>query len=423
MKKKINIPKISVLIRAFNESKWINICLKKISEQSIKPLEIIVVDNKSNDGTVEIIKKFYKKVKVYKYNQNYAPGKMLNFSMSKCKGDYVLVISAHCIPCDNFLIENLVANLENNFKICASYARQVSLNFSDDLTIRDLMLTYGSESKLQKTDPQFNNACSIIRKSEWKNNQFDNSITNLEDRYWAAQMLKKKKFIYYSSESKVFHYHGSHHNNSPERLIKTKKTILFNKKSFGLSSDNLQIKQSDIFPIYVHNKATTKNLINNLRLIDKKFERKFLVFLGGNIKINKNNKYFIYKREKKESSNQDFYLSDVLNYYKKIILKYSQNKEYLLICSDNFNSISSSFLKRSIKVINDCFPDTIFAAKKTSDPIFLDDGDETTRLNKLNKSRKENKPLLIGKRNNGILIHVSNLFKVDKFGGIIKLIY
>ena len=61
MKKKINIPKVSVLIRAFNESKWINICLKKISEQNIKPLEIIVVDNKSNDGTIEIIKKFYKK--------------------------------------------------------------------------------------------------------------------------------------------------------------------------------------------------------------------------------------------------------------------------------------------------------------------------------------------------------------------------
>jgi rhamnosyltransferase len=423
MKKKINIPKISVLIRAFNESKWINICLKKISEQSIKPLEIIVVDNKSNDGTVEIIKKFYKKVRIYTYNQNYAPGKMLNFGMSKCKGDYVLIISAHCIPCDNFLIENLVTNLENNLKICASYARQVSLNFSDDLTIRDLMLTYGSESKLQKTDPQFNNACSIIRKSEWKNNQFDNTITNLEDRYWAAQMLKKKKFIYYSSESKVFHYHGSHHNNSPERLVKTKETILFNKKSFGLSSDNLQIKQSDIFPIYVHNKATTKSLTKNLHLIDKKFKCKFLVFLNGNIKINNNNKFFTYKRKKKESTNQDFYLSDVLNYYKKIILKYSQNKEYLLICSDNFNNISSSFLKRSIKMINDCFPDTIFAAKKTLDPVFLDNGGGTTRLNKLNKSRKQNRPLLIGKRNNGVLIHTSNLFKIDKFGGIVKLIY
>ncbi len=423
MEKKSNSPKISVLIRAYNESKWINICLKKLNEQSIKPIEIIVVDNNSTDGTIAITKNFYKKTKVYKYNHSYTPGKMLNYGMSKCKGDYVLIISAHCIPCDNYLIENLIESLIKNTKICAAYARQVSLNFSDDLTVRDLMLTYGSESKIQKTDPQFNNACSIIKKSEWKNNKFDNSITNLEDRYWAAQKLKKGKLIYYSADSKVFHYHGSHHNNSPARLIKTKKTILFNKKSFGLYSDNLQIKQSDIFPIYVHNKASKKNLIKNLDLIDERFKEKFLIFVNNNMKINKNKKYLIFKRKKEESNNQNFYLSDVLNYYKKIILNYSKNKEYLLICSDNFNGISSSFLKRSIKIINDYFPDTIFAAKKTTDPIFLNEGEKITSLNKLNKSRKKNKPLLIGKRNHGVLIHSSNLFKSDKFGGTIKLIY
>ena len=36
MKKNIKTPKISILIRTFNESKWINICLKKINEQIIK---------------------------------------------------------------------------------------------------------------------------------------------------------------------------------------------------------------------------------------------------------------------------------------------------------------------------------------------------------------------------------------------------
>ena len=40
----------------------------------------------------------------------------------------------------------------------------------------------------------------------------------------------------------------------------------------------------------------------------------------------------------------------------------------------------------------------------------------------INNYNIENKPLLIGKRNHGILIHTSNLFKVDKFSGIIKLI-
>ena len=420
MKKKI---KISVLIRSFNESKWIGICLNKIKQQSIKPYEVLLIDNNSIDGTIEIAKSFNKKIKVHRYKENYTPGKMLNFGMAKCSGDYVLILSAHCIPCDDYLIENLIKHLKDDPQICASYARQVSLGFSDDLTVRDLMLTYGSESKLQKTDPQFNNACSIIRKSEWMNNKFDNSITNLEDRYWAAQKLKKNKFIYYSAESKVFHYHGSHHNNNSDRLKKTKKTILFNKKSFGISSDNLQIKQSDIFPVYVHDKLNKKNLLQNLNFIEKQFNQKFLVFLKGDIKITKNSKYFTYKRKYNESSNQDFYLSDVLNYYKKIIIKYSTNKEYLLICNDGLTGLSPSFLKKSIKIINDHFPDTIFAGKKIYDPIFLNQDDVITRINKLNKSRKKNKPLLMGKRNNGILIHSSNLFKFDKFGGVVKLIY
>ncbi len=420
MKNKI---KISVLIRSFNESKWIGICLNKINQQSVKPYEILLIDNKSSDGTIDIARSFYNKIKIYEYNEKYTPGKMLNFGMSKCSGDYILIISAHCIPCDKYLIENLLKHLEDNPQTCASYARQVSLGFSDDLTVRDLMLTYGSESKLQKTDPQFNNACSIIRKSEWINNKFDNSITNLEDRYWAAQKIKKNKFIYYSAESKVFHYHGSHHNNSSDRLKKTKKTILFNKKSFGISSDNLQIKQTDIFPVYIQNELSKKKLLQNLSLIEKKFNQKFLVFIKSNIKIAKNNKYFTYKRKKNESSNQDYYLSDVLNYYKKVITKYSLNKEYLLICSDEFTGLSPSFLKKSIKIINNHFPDTIFAGKKIYDPIFLNQDDKITRINKLDKSRKKSKPLLMGKRNNGILIHSSNLYKFDKFGGIVKLIY
>ena len=134
-----------------------------------------------------------------------------------------------------------------NKKICASYTRQTSLNFSDDLTIRDLMLTYGVENRLQKTDPQFNNACSMIKKSEWKLTKFDEKITNLEDRYWASKKIKQKKYIFYSSDSQVFHYHGSHHQNDIERLKKTTNTILSKSRNFNLNDKSLNFWKNRYF--------------------------------------------------------------------------------------------------------------------------------------------------------------------------------
>ena len=58
--------KVSVIIRTFNESKWISLCVKKLVEQSIKPSEIILIDNNSFDGTKRVAKSISKKLKVQK---------------------------------------------------------------------------------------------------------------------------------------------------------------------------------------------------------------------------------------------------------------------------------------------------------------------------------------------------------------------
>ena len=415
-------PKISVIIRCYNESKWISLCLKKLLNQTIKPFEILVLDNNSNDGTDIIIKQEIDIVKYIRYQENYIPGKMLNYGISKCKGDYVLIISAHCIPCDDSLVENLLKPLINNQNICASYSRQIPLNFSDDLTIRDLVLTYGPESRLQKTDPQFNNACSLIRKKEWKNQKFDEDMTNLEDRYWASKKIKQKKFIYYSSESKVFHHHGSHHNNDLKRLNSTKKTILSKKKGFNIKHEDLNLSVADILPVYFNNNGDKIKLSKNLTFLKKNFKQKLLVFLGQNIKFKSTKNIKFVKRDKKELRNEDYYLTNVINYYKKTILKSLKNNEYLLICGDNFDKISQNYLKSVIQVINNSFPDIIFSAVRNNEPIFSDEDGRIIRLDKVHLSRKENKGLFIAQRDCGVIMHASNLFKKDKFSGKIKLI-
>ena len=309
---------------------------------------------------------------------------MLNYGMSKCRGDYILVISAHCIPCDFLMIENLLEPLIKDKNICASYSRQVPLNFSVNLTIRDLMLTYGPESRLQKSDPQFNNACSLIKKSEWKNQKFDETISNLEDRYWAAKKIKQKKFIYYSSESRVFHYHGSHHNNDVKRLISTKKTIFSKRKGFNIAREDLDLTKKDILPIYFHNNENKKNLSKNLKFFKTFFNEKFLVFLGRNVKFKNTKNIKFIKRDKKELENEDYYLNNVIDYYKEAIHNNIKNSEYLLICSDNFNKFSANYFKNIIQTINNFFPDIIFPAKRSVEPVFTEENGKFIRLDKLN---------------------------------------
>lgn len=50
--------KVSVIIPAYNEEKYIGKCLLSLVKQEVLPDEIIVVDNNSTDKTVEICKKF-----------------------------------------------------------------------------------------------------------------------------------------------------------------------------------------------------------------------------------------------------------------------------------------------------------------------------------------------------------------------------
>ena len=50
--------KVSIIVRTKNEERWIGHCLKSIYEQNYPSFEVIIVDNKSTDNTLEIAKRF-----------------------------------------------------------------------------------------------------------------------------------------------------------------------------------------------------------------------------------------------------------------------------------------------------------------------------------------------------------------------------
>jgi len=50
--------KISIVIRTYNEERWIAHCLGAIFNQEFNDFEVVIVDNKSTDHTVEIAKRY-----------------------------------------------------------------------------------------------------------------------------------------------------------------------------------------------------------------------------------------------------------------------------------------------------------------------------------------------------------------------------
>ena len=199
---------VSIIIRSKDEEMWIGRCLDLIRKQVYTNYEIISVDTGSTDKTLEIVGQ-YPECRIYKYDGEYKPGAVLNFGCKQARGEYLVFISAHCIPKNEFWLENLIRNLEDTF-VAGVYGKQEPTEETNPFDKRDLILTFGLDRKTQWNDPLFNNANSAIKVDLWKKLQFNDEVKNIEDRIWAANMQKQGYCIIYDPEATVFHYHGIH---------------------------------------------------------------------------------------------------------------------------------------------------------------------------------------------------------------------
>ena len=206
----------SIIIRSRNEERWIGLCLKGVFSQEYPNFEVILVDNASDDKTLEKAKAFG--LETVLSIESYRAGMALNFGIEAATGEYIVCLSAHCIPANNYWLGNLVSALEEDSTCAGVYGRQEPMSFSSKADKRDLSVVFGLDRKVQRKDNFFHNANSIIRRSCWNEVPFDSKISNIEDRMWAQQMLSRGYFLLYEPSASVFHYHGIHQDGDEERL-------------------------------------------------------------------------------------------------------------------------------------------------------------------------------------------------------------
>ena len=85
--------KVSVIIPTFNRFNLISRAIDSVLSQTIKPFEIIVVDDGSSDNTSTFIKNNYKSVKLIKQN-NLGVSKARNVGIKNSSGDWIALLDS-----------------------------------------------------------------------------------------------------------------------------------------------------------------------------------------------------------------------------------------------------------------------------------------------------------------------------------------
>jgi glycosyltransferase involved in cell wall biosynthesis len=199
---------ISVVIRCKNEERWIRRCLTAVSMQDCDGVDIVIVDNGSRDRTVDIAREFACHVLTIA-DRDFSYGRALNMGIAAARGDFVALLSAHCIP----LNDKWLARMRMDFTdaaVAAVYGRQEPLPDSDAFDKRDLWTVFGLEMKVQTKDFFFHNANSMIRRALWEQVPFDEELTGVEDRDWAKKVIERGHKIVYEPKASVYHFHGIH---------------------------------------------------------------------------------------------------------------------------------------------------------------------------------------------------------------------
>ena len=180
------LPKISIITVCLNSEKTIERCIKSVHNQNYRKNNIqhVVIDGKSIDNTIKIIKKYKNKISYWNSKKDLGLYYAMNNGLKHCNGDIIGILNS-----DDYFYKN-------TFNIVAKYFNENNIDF-----------LFGSVNKKKKYHniyldklwykfnifPSHSVSFFITRKAQKRIGKYNTKFKYSADRDLFYRMIKKNK--------------------------------------------------------------------------------------------------------------------------------------------------------------------------------------------------------------------------------------
>lgn len=214
---------ISIIVPVYNTSKYLEKCLYSLINQTIKNIEIIVVNDGSTDNSLEIINKIAKedeRIKVYN-KKNGGLSSARNYGIEKSTGKYIgFVDSDDYVRKDMY--EILKKNLEDNsadMSICRWYLVENEIKRECNFKTENIVLNSEDAINVLLSHSSFDNfiVTKLYKRELFDDIRFDEGKL-LEDLLIMYKLINKSRLISLCSEP--LYYYVQRNNSITNNLNK-----------------------------------------------------------------------------------------------------------------------------------------------------------------------------------------------------------
>lgn len=211
--------KVSAVIIGYNSEKYINKCIESVINQTLQDIEIVCIDDGSNDNTFMIMKDYAledKRIKVYS-QKNSGPYIARMYGLNNATGEYVVFIDSDdwiennmleevydCISKNNLNLvffdmvkDDMINNISNHIKLPISSEKIILKKEISDVIYKKCM-----------NNTQFSSPCNKMIKRSYINSldiQQDVKLLYGEDLIFMLELYDKLECTYYIPKE-YYHY-------------------------------------------------------------------------------------------------------------------------------------------------------------------------------------------------------------------------